>query len=272
MQPSFRKALRFARAALILLCLLALLCGCYTMTLLRKGLNGELPDQWEFPQTKWVCRELDLVLYTTDFEQNYLFGTYVSGGTSYRVDAMIDESYESIDLRFYLTTNIYKRKNEADPTVYRCSRVSALGLICADYSYRKETDTFVLTCLETELDEGVTFPEVMTFDRAGTVAQTPEKRWVADELDLYLDAYSDVDVYMKGEITLDGKTYPVYAFETGNSDYYELYVNNSATYAVSMVFRFFDDRIEAIRNEGGVMIEYWDPTLTRVTFRSAPIE
>ena len=274
MQPSFRKALRFARAAFVLLCLLALLCGCYPLKLLRKGLNGELPDQWEFPQTKWVCREVDLVIYMTDFEQNYMFGTYVVDGTSYRVDAMIDENYESIDLRFYLTTNIYKRKSEADPKTYRCSRVS-VGLVCADYSYRKKTDTFVLTCGEVELDgdlRGMTFPEVLTFDRAEKVAETPKTRWVADELDLYLDAYSDVDVYMKGEITLDGKTYPVYAFETGNSDYYELYVNNSATYAASMIFRFSDDRIDAIRNDKGVMEKYWDPNLTRVTFHPAPIE
>ena len=151
-------------------------------------------------------------------------------------------------------------------------KIVILGEIKAGYTYEKETETIVLDCRSVKPINGETIPKTLTLDRAGTVAQTPEKRWVADELDLYLDAYSDVDVYMKGEITLDGKTYPVYAFETGNSDYYELYVNNSATYAVSMVFRFFDDRIEAIRNEGGVMMEYWDPTLTRVTFHPAPIE
>ena len=236
-----------------------------------KNRQGKLPSQWEFPQTKWVCRELDLVVYTTDLKENRMFGTYVEGGETYRVDARISMYHDSVYLKFYSTTDCFELVSGNTKRTEFYERAYA-GEIRAGYTYEKKTETIVLDCRSVKPVNGETIPKTLTFDRAGKVAETPKTRWVADELDLYLDAYSDVDVYMKGEITLDGETYPVYAFETGNSDYYELYVNNSATYAASMVFRFSDDRIDAIRNDKGVMEKYWDPNLTRVTFHPAPIE
>ena len=261
MKPSFKKALRFARAALILLCLFALLCGCGpSLGLQRKQKQGKLPSQWEFPQTKWVCRELDLVVYTTDLKENRMFGTYVEGGETYRVDARISMYHDSVYLKFYSTTDCFELVSGNTKRTEFYERAYA-GEIRAGYTYEKKTETIVLDCRSVEQMDGITIPKTLTFDRAGTVAETPKTRWVADELDLYLDAYSDVDVYMKGEITLDGETDPVYAFEIGNGNYYEVYVGNEQK--GDYLFEFFDDRIVATR------ISAVENT---ITFRPAPIE
>ena len=260
MKPSFKKALRFARAALILLCLFALLCGCGPIGLQRKERQGKLPFQWEFPQTKWVCRELDFVIYTTDLRRNLMVGTYVEGDTTYRVVANLSRYDGSVYMDFYSTTDCFELVSGNTNRTEFYERVYA-GEIRARYTYEKETETIVLDCRSVKLVNGETIPKTLTFDRAGTVAETPKTRWVADELDLYLDAYSDVDVYMKGEITLDGETDPVYAFETGNGNYYEVYVGNEQK--GNYLFEFFDDRIVATR------ISAVENT---ITFRPAPIE
>ena len=262
MKPSFKKALRIARAALILLCLFALLCGCGPGPAgwRRKYNQGKIPAQCEFPQTKWVCRELDLVVYTTDLKVNRMVGTYVVDGTSYRVDARLYRHHDDTFYMGFYSTYCYELVSGNSPET-ELRKIVLLGEIKAEYTYEKETETIVLDCRSVKLINGETIPKTLTFDRAGTVAQTPEKRWVADELDLYLDAFSDVDVYMKGEITQDGKTCPVYAFETGNDNYYEFYVDNA--HWDNYVFEFFDDRIVATRVGA--------PEST-ITFRPAPIE
>ena len=260
MKPSFKKALRFARAALILLCLFALLCGCGPIGLQRKERQGKLPFQWEFPQTKWVCRELDFVIYTTDLRRNLMVGTYVEGDTTYRVVANLSRYDGSVYMDFYSTTDCFELVSGNTKQTEFYERVYA-GEIHAGYTYEKETETIVLDCRWVKLVNGETIPKTLTFDRAGKVAETPKTRWVADELDLYLDAYSDVDVYMKGEITLDGETDPVYAFETGNGNYYEVYVGNE--HKGDYLFEFFDDRIVATRISA---------VKNTITFRPAPIE
>ena len=260
MKPSFKKALRFARAALILLCLFALLCGCGPIGLQRKERQGKLPFQWEFPQTKWVCRELDFVIYTTDLRRNLMVGTYVEGDTTYRVVANLSRYNGSVYMDFYSMTDCFELVSGNTKRTEFYERVYA-GEIGAGYTYEKETETIVLDCRWVKLVNGETIPKTLTFDRAEKVAETPKTRWVADELDLYLDAYSDVDVYMKGEITLDGETDPVYAFEIGNGNYYEVYVGNE--HKGDYLFEFFDDRIVATR------ISAVENT---ITFRPAPIE
>ena len=261
MKPSFKKALRFARAALILLCLFALLCGCGpSLGLQRKKKQGKLPSQWEFPQTKWVCRELDFVIYTTDLRRNLMVGTYVEGDTTYRVVASISMYHDTLYLDFYSRTDCFELVSGNTKRTEFYERVYA-GEIRAGYTYEKETETIVLDCRSVKPVNGETIPKTLTFERAGTVAETPKTRWVADELDLYLDAFSDVDVYMKGEITLDGEIDPVYAFEIGNGNYYEVYVGNE--HKGDYLFEFFDDRIVATR------ISAVENT---ITFRPAPIE
>ena len=237
MNVFFTKAVRRAKLALVLLCVFAMFCGCGPIF----GYEHE-PYPSDFPKTKWVCREIDLVLYTFDVSQN-MIGTYTVNGEEYRVEALFKKYSKGFDLYFYSDdSEVEKLKNSK--TIYKGK--AAVGYYSAQHHYDEKTETIVCTKKNYKLADGSTLPETipdkLTFDKEGVIAATPTKRWVAEGVDLYLYAYDDADFYFEGELTINGETKTVQALEIRQDGYFEMYANKH-TLISDMVFEITDDQI-----------------------------
>ena len=237
MKSFFSKAIRTTTALLVLLFILASLCGCGPIF----GYKHE-PYPSDFPKTKWVCREIDLVLYTFDVSDN-MIGTYTVNGEEYRVEARFKKYSKGFNLYFYSDdSEVEKLKNSK--TVYEGK--AALGYYSAQHHYDEKTETIVCTKKNYKLADGSTLPETipdkLTFDKEGVIAATPTKRWVAEGVDLYLYSYDDADFYFEGELTINGETKTVQALEIRQDGYFEMYANKN-TLISDMVFEISDDQI-----------------------------
>ena len=237
MNVFFTKAVRRAKLALVLLCVFAMFCGCGPIF----GYKHE-PYPFDFPKTKWVCREIDLVLYTFDVSEN-MIGTYTVNGEEYRVEALFKKYSKGFDLYFY--------SDDSEVETLKSSKTidkgkAAVGYYSAQHHYDEKTETIVCTKKNYKLADGSTLPETipdkLTFDKEGVIAATPTKRWVAEGVDLYLYAYDDADFYFEGELTINGETKTVQALEIRQDGYFEMYANKH-TLISDMVFEITDDQI-----------------------------
>ena len=214
MKPKIRKTLRAVIVLLVLFCLLSTFCGCPFSTGRHRG--KELPT---FPDSKWICRELDLVIYM--IEGCNMWGTYSVNGNEYRVEAeSFKDQPDRIHFDFYSSTE--ETVSEYDPVLVHRGHRTTVGWIHTDVEYQEDTGLLVCTDLISQSVDGETIPDTLTFEQEGPFTPTPKTRWVAEGLDLYLDSYSDAEWYFKGEITLDGEKRTVQAVEIGNDHYYKL--------------------------------------------------
>lgn len=237
MKPFSAKAIRSPIALLVLFCVLFALCSCGPIF----GYKHE-PYPVDFPKTKWVCREMDLVLYTFDVSEN-MIGTYTVNGEEYRVEALFEKYSKGFDLYFY--------SDDSEVETLKSSKTidkgkAAVGYYSAQHHYDEKAETIVCTKKKYELADGSTLPETipdtLTFDKEGVIAETPTKRWIAEGVDLYLYSYDDADFYLEGELTIDGETKTVQALEIRQDGYFEMYANKN-TLISDMVFEITDDQI-----------------------------
>lgn len=228
MKPPFKKALRLARGALVLLCICALLFGCVP----AKFVHDPFPD--DFEGTKWVCREADVVFFA--LEGGVVIGTYTVGETTYRGRVRCNTRGGT-----RISADLYAPTAESDAWPF--------GDLYAGYHYDEETGTLVLSNARFRErgsdDESPDFPETLTFDRVGKVATTPSAHWVADEMDLYLDSFDDAEFYYRGEIVIDGETYTCYAVEESPNRFW---VTCDKGRLVYLIFDVSEDRIVATVN------------------------
>ncbi|MBR4335584.1 MAG: hypothetical protein IKP74_03925 [Clostridia bacterium] len=222
---------------------------------------------------------MNLEFYTFDLKHNGMIGTYTVNGISYRATASLGYTNAEVDIGFYSSTD--KTVSTLDPALEHCER-NRVGFIVTSYRLDKETGNLIFTCINHEAVDGETIPDTFTLEQAGTIAQTPKTRWIAEELDLYLDTFEDVDGYLKGEITVDGKKHTVHALEIGNDNYYTLYLDDD--YMVNLIFEITDDKITAsvtdtrkdtLKSYGSSTpswYENWNDELKNVTFHPTSLE
>ena len=73
--------------------------------------------------------------------------------------------------------------------------------IAGDYIYKDDSITFWIFKSDAPFWEYE--GKKLTFEMVGTIAQKPEARWCCQELDLYIDSFSDAEGYYKGEMLLN---------------------------------------------------------------------
>ena len=232
MKAFFTKIMRTVAAGFVLLFLCALLFGCKPPRYFYDPFPGD------FEGTKWICREADIVFYVP--EGGSVIGTYTVGETTYR--GYVRDSNRG---RLRLSAELYSSAARTGSRPF--------GYLNADYHYDEETGTLVLSNARFRErgsdDVSPDFPETLTFDRVGNVATTPSAHWVADEMDLYLDSFYDLPSYYRGEIVIDGETYPCYAFEVSpNRFWVECDGKGGLIY---LVFEVSEDKIVASVDDYG---------------------
>lgn len=271
MNSYFVKAMRVATAFLVLFSLVLSLCACFRSLRIRKK-QEERPLN-KFPDTTWVCRELDLKVDM--IADCGIYGTYTTNEKEYRVLLDFWGPSEMV-FNFYLSTE--NSVSEYDPSLVHCSRVKA-GKIDTDYFYDKDSGLIVCSVRSHTLGNEP-IPETLTFEQVGPFSPSPSIRWVAEELDLYLDSFSDAKGYFKGEIAIDGKRRKVQAIEIGNDKYYKLWIGRVLAY---LMFEISEDQIIATVTdeyryddyEFSIQFPDWYDNykdVKTITFRPTPIE
>ncbi|MBR4336318.1 MAG: hypothetical protein IKP74_07685 [Clostridia bacterium] len=281
MKPTIFRMIRITAALLLLVCLCGTFCGCISFWKNQIAIKqGKYPKTSDFPNTRWAFRELDLKVDMIEHVDT-MYGTYSVNGKEYRAEGFFYNHGTGGQLDFVFYESTEKTVSEHDADLVHCERIRA-GYLDLYYSYDKETNLINCTLQRSQPVDGETIPEKLTLEQTGTFSPTPDTRWFAEELDLYLDSYSDVQGYFCGEMSIDGKKYVVHAIETGNGDYYVLYRNGS--YMVNLIFKKTDDRIvatvtddrmdeiESYKPSRPIWYDYWNDELKTVTFHPTYIE
>lgn len=270
------KTKRTIRAGLLLLCAVFLLSGCITFRM--KTVDDAFI--YEFPETKWVCREADIVLYQLRGNAGGTLAFYTVDGVTYRGDAYFNNRRRlSFSIAFYPPDAEIGAKSFCSLSGGFHYDEEAGALVCSDVQRYRWTDDG-----ETVYDP---FPETLTFDCVGKISEveTRDARWVADEMDLYLDSFAGVDGYYRGEIVLDKETYQVY-LTPNPPERYGLYVTgliNVNSFWLEMMLDVSEDRIVATplvdRSEDEHMFQVYYPRwykyfddISSITFHRTAIE
>jgi len=210
--------------SVILLLCFVFLCSCgpsLKFQWLEK--RGFYPTAKDFPNTKWVCREMDMSIYMFDYDESYMIGTCKIEDVSYRVVAWF--FYGSWTFELFSSTEILV--SEHSTSMVNCNRLS-FGHIYTDYRFDKGTNTIVCSNVNYDIIniKEETIPQSLTFDKIGLIAQETNMRWYANEIDMYLDSFNDIDCFFRGEIVIDGKKCYIHALEVGNGAYFMLSIEN----------------------------------------------
>lgn len=248
------------------------------MDFLNKKEQGLYIDTSGFPNTKWVCRELDICFYMLDYDERYMIGTYTVGNESYRVVAVFE--FDHLDFEIYSSTQISLSeyaKGDDDISMVHCDRVSC-GYICTNYIFKNKT--IVCSLRNYQSVDGEAIPTTLTFDNTGFIAQDVAMRWSAQELDMYLDSFRDISGYFRGEIVVNGEKCYVHAFEIGNNNYFMLSIENgkvnnlrpgTTSPLICMYFEMYENKIVAkISDEyfsNSVAFPYWEYNNAPITFK-----
>jgi hypothetical protein len=262
----------------IILCLatMALLFGCGPSAhYLNQKKQGLLPDTGNFPNTKWTCRELDMYLYMFGYRERYMVGTYKVDGVSYRVVATFE--FDTFNFEIYSSTQI--SESEHSPAMVHCDQIFC-GFIYTNYKFDKKTETFICSLRNTEPVHKETIPDTLTFYKSEDIAQNSSMRWYAQELDLYLDSFIDVDCYFRGQISIDGERCYVHAFEIGNNSFFALSIENekvntsisgTTSLLIRMYFEINENQIIAKVSDEYIanteMFPYWPYGDVIITFK-----
>lgn len=264
--------------------ILAVICICLTLVscrpsprFLRDKALGKYPTTADFPNTKWVCKEIDLYFYMFDCSESYMIGEYTVNNVQYRVVGTFD--WGALNFDIYSDTVVSEStlsdKDNMDGLV-NCKRTEA-GFIYTEYLYENEIINCTIRNCQAVLGE--TIPDKLTFEKSGTVAQSPVERWYSEELDMYLESFDDVSGYFSGEIDVGGSKCLVHALEVGNNNYFMLTIENGVINTfkprttgpfVWMYFEHMEDSIiakvsdEVITNS--VAYPYWTYGTESVVF------
>lgn len=221
------------------------LCGCGpSLDYLQKKEQGLYPDTSNFPNTKWECREIDMFFCILDYEEPYIIGEYTVNDICYRVVGSIE--FGRLDFDIYSSTQVSLSKYSLDNSgefFVHCERVPS-GHIYTSYLY--ENGTILCSLINYQSAEGENIPSTLTFDQTALIAQDADARWYAEELDMYIESFRDVDGYYKGEIGIDGKKLFIHAFEIGNSNYFMFTIENGtinnlrAGTTSSLIYMYFE--------------------------------
>ena len=175
---------------------------------------GLLPTNADLPNTKWVCQEMDMYFYILKYR--YLAGEYTINGTTYTINGYFRTGWICLEAQ---TTEASSTIGDA---YIEFSRNSIHGL-GSEYVYENNAIRF-LSVDYFHMPENVTLPKTLTFVPEGKIAQTVEARWYAQEIDLYMDSFTDAKNYFEGVLTHDGVEYPFEAFKASINNSYFFYL------------------------------------------------
>ncbi len=240
---------------------------------------GYYPDASDFPDTKWVCREVDMYFYMFDYGESTMLGEYTVDDKKYRVD--IEIHYADMSFDFYSRTNVSMStsKNESFSEPVICEREEA-GFLATEYIYEND----IITCKIRNTDQNIWNykGDTITFEKAGAISTNPISKWYCEALDMYLIKYDDI--YYKGEVIVDNIINYVHAIEIGNSKYYQLSIENgkinnlkeqTVSPLVNMFFEQGENKIIATVTEectnNRLTYEYWKTDETTFEFVEQPL-
>lgn len=267
--------------ACILLCLtMLILSSCApSWQYLRGEKQGIYPKTKDFPNTEWVCNEIDLNFYVFDYAEDIMTGIYTVDNISYRVVARFD--WDMLDFDIYSDTLISVSKHSDSMVHYTQEPCAYIG---TNYMYDKTTGAIVCSLRSCESVNGEVIPETLTFYQSGSIAQTPGIRWKAEEIPMFLDSFSDMPGYFRGEIIIEGKVNYVHAIEIGDN-YYLLSIengkinnlqHNTTSTLVYLYFEINGDRMTAKVDDeilwNSVAFPYWSYGGEPITFKSLSTE
>ena len=237
----------------VIICFLILFCLVLTTScvpnadFLSQQEQGMYPTAADFPNTKWMCRELDMVLNVFELTE-YMVGTYKVNSESYR--AVVSFEFDQIQIDFYSSTEVSKSENSN--SMVHCNPILC-GHIYGTYFFDKETKTIVCSISNSMSVNSETIPQELTFEKVGVIQLEQEYRWHAQELDMYLDSFHGVDGYYSGEIMLEGEKIYINAFEIIDN-YYLFSIENgdwnnlkpgTVSPLIYMYFQIGNDKITA---------------------------
>ena len=217
------KVFRLFTIAVSTLFALSLCCCGPSREYFRLKEQGKYPETEDFPDTTWECQEVDMTLDMLDSGEDYRVGEYVFDNMAYRVVAEIE--YSSLDFYFYSSTDVAESEylSEDGSPFISCEPVEC-GVVTTEYIY--EDNTIVCSFVNVDSEIWTYNGEKLTFKKTGKIAKKPESRWYCEEIDMYLESFSDAKKYYKGKISIEGKECYIHAFEIGNDNYYAFSIEN----------------------------------------------
>ena len=153
----------------VIICVLLLFCFVFTTgcapnaDFLNKREQGMYPTTADFPNTKWICRELDMVLNVFELTE-YMVGTYKVNPESYR--AVVSFEFDQIQINFYSSTDVSKSGNSN--SMVHCEPILC-GHIYGTYFFDKETETIVCSISNSMSVNAETIPQELTFEKVGVI-------------------------------------------------------------------------------------------------------
>lgn len=258
-----------------LLCLCSFIfCGCVPSSdFLKQKEQGYFIDTSDFPNTEWVCQELGISFYMLDCGERYMVGSYEFEGQSYRLIATFE--FDELNFKFYsLANDSLTEYNDSDAW----NSLESCGFIYTNYSFDKETNAIVCSLRNYETNSGENIPASFTFKLQGTIAQKPQAKWYASEIDMYLMSFDDARGYYSGEMVVDGQKSYIHAFEIINNLYVLSIENgmvnnlseNSTSVLILMHFEMNDNEITATVADrcfsNPENYPYWKNNNTTITF------
>ena len=264
----------------LLLLNLVFLAGCGpSLSFLKQQEQGLYPTTADSPNTKWICRELDMFFYMFEYEK-YMIGTYEVDFLSYRVLATFE--FDELNINFYSSTDV--STSEYSNSMVHCERILC-GYIYSNYFFDKDTETIVCSIRNSMSVNEEVIPEELTFEKVGVIELNQNVRWYAQELDMYLDSFLDVNGYYRGEIMLGEVKQYVNALEVGNNGYFLLSIENgklnklksgTTSPLIYMYFETENDQITAIVCDSYLSkteaFPYWSYKDSIITFKTLSAE
>ncbi len=261
----------------VITCVLLLFCfvftsGCVPNTnFFDEQKKGMYPTTADFPNTKWICRELDMVLNVFELTE-YMVGDYKVNSESYR--AVVSFEFDQIQINFYSSSDVSKSENSN--FMVHCEPILC-GHIYGTYFFDKETETISCSISNSVSVDEETIPQELTLEKVGVIQLEQEYRWHAQELDMYLNSFLGVDGYYSGEIILEGEKLYINALEVGNDNYYVLSIENgkmnnlkpgTTSPLIYMYFQTENNKITAMVCDRYSEVEfpYWSYENTIITF------
>lgn len=235
--------------------------------------QGKLPDSKDFPNTKWVCRELDMYFYMLDYGENSMIGEYTANGVKYRIIG--STFFNDLDIRIIASTDIAESDtiSEVDGTSFISTNIRTNTFARIETNYIYENGTINCSVRGSDLPDDMDIPKTLTFENRGEIAQQPSVRWQAEELPMYINFFNDADGYLKGEIEINGKNTLIYGFESGNCNYYKFYVKDGNYFSplANMHLEFLQStivaKVDVITVSDNISFKRWQEKRATITFR-----
>lgn len=213
--------------------------------------KGMLPNSSDFPNTKWICREMDMYFCMLNYNEDTYVGECTISGKTYRVVAGSMDGYDdNMEIHLYSDTTIKESSfsfKEGQEKLVVCVP-QLIGVIHSTYYYKDGIIYCDVSLSNIPVEGGV--PNRLTFYNSGSINQQPVNQWYAQELDMSLMSFEDTEgYYFEGEIVIDGRTKALYGYEVGNNNYFQFYYLDSKEndtpprFLVDAYIEFSDDSI-----------------------------